>query len=637
MSDKTAGQNRVTCRLWLAWKLIRRQKLRTGAIFCGLLSSVFLLGAFGSFGYDFWIQVHQGSGENVGYDQTQMILIALVAVLLLLVAGCSGILLHNLYSLTFARRWRSLARLGTLGTGPRDLLMMTLFENAFFYVACVPSGWMLAVACGKIVGIQSRPPLWLLGGIMLWIWLVSCFCSLRPLWTALHRPTGEPVPGACHKKSGMSVRGFESRGKKLPRHRTDRKAPMGFRRFMTGKYRRANRGHHVRTVLTILAAVLLYVPVSYLIETNISVQRAELDAKHGIQYGCSPQSKAELEDALSECRRLADDTSVIYVSMHASASVEADDLSESLRKLLDAAGWRGDEVFCADSTLYFLEDGAYGEFLSSSGSSLSASSVLIDRYINRRSWSEDASPSYQEVPLLDDGKDCTGVEACYEAIGSISPDAATSQVPEGLSFGGDISLILPLSSLEGFLSPDTDYGSLYVCGKFQDLDESSFLRLEEALGEGSVGSLRDTRRILQEWYASMSGIHRAMNAICILLFSMAALNIFSMMLFQYMERRRGLAVLWSLGLSPGELLRILVGEHIRNLLAALGLGIPISGLLCYYIYGIFRRVWQVGFAFPMRQTVLMLGATCTLSVLSVFAEGLLMRHQDFLKDIKEII
>ena len=134
----------------------------------------------------------------------------------------------------------------------------------------------------------------------------------------------------------------------------------------------------------------------------------------------------------------------------------------------------------------------------------------------------------------------------------------------------------------------------------------------------------------------MSGIHRAMTAICSLLFSTAALNIFSMMVFQYMERRRGLAILWSLGQSPGELLKILIREHLRNLSAAILLGIPMSGLLCYYIYKIFRRVWQVTFAFPLRQTALIVSAACVLSLLAVLVEGFLMRRQNFLQDIRDI-
>lgn len=578
-------------RLWLTWKLIRKQKLRTTAIFFGLVLSCFLLEAFGSFGYDFWDQVHEGSKEAAGYDRTQWILIALVTILLLLVAACSGILLHNLYSLTFARRWRSLTRLTALGAGPRDLIAITYLENSILYGASLPPVLLLTILSRKAVGIHSRPPFGLIGGILLWIWAVSCLCSILPLWAALRRPSGEFAPHKLPKRYGK-VRVTHGNFPKHYRKPSASKsfASKGFARFMTERYRRANRGCHVRIILTVLAATLLYVPAGYLIETNISVQREGLDAKHGIQYDCNPRTKEELENALAECRRLADPASVIYVSMSARTSIEADILSKDLRDMLRTMGWQEKASFSTDGTLFFLEDTAYAHFLEYSGISPTSCAVLIDRYINRSSWSRDASPSYQELPLLaprkeDSTSEPYGVEVysriqdriplsdnSYEAGNAfqwdkakpISPDAHTEQIPEGISFGGDLSLILPLSRLEDFLSPHTNYSDLYVYGKFQDTDEAVYSRLEAILGADSLGHLRNTRKILQEWYASMSGIHRAMTAICSLLFSMATLNIFSMMLFQYMERKQGLAILWSLGLSPRQLLKVLTAMAIHR-------------------------------------------------------------------------
>lgn len=601
-------------RLWLTLKLIRHQKLRTAAIFCGMLFSVFLLDAFAGFGYDFWIQVHGGTGEAAEYDRTQLILIALLTVLLLLVTACSGILLHNLYALTSVQRQRSLIRLSALGASTRDILVMTLQENLIFFCISVPTGCVLTRLSNTIAGIQARPPLWITGSVLLWIWVVSCLCSVRPLRVSRNRKP---------RKTNILQKDREKTGS------------VCFQRYMIRTYRQANRSFHVRVVLTILSAILLYLPTSYLIETNLAVQRAGLDAKHGIQYDCSPKTTVELTEAIRECRQLADSSSAIYVSMPASASVKTDDLSKELRKLLHSAGWREQENFSADSTLYFLEDPAYTGFLESNGLSPAASAVMIDSYINRRSWKADAAPSHREVPFLDTPDHCSDVVVLHESV-AFSPEAVTGEIPEGLTPAGDLSLILPMSRLNDFLS-SSECQNLSVCGRFCDPDESAFLRLQEALGESSIGSLRYTRKILQEWYSSMRSIHRAMTAICALLFFIAVLNMFSMMLFQYMEQKRGLAILWSLGQSPGELLKILTGQHLWNLLAGISLGIPISGLLCYYIYRIFRQVWNVGFVFPLGQTALMAAAACVLSVFAILTEGMLMRRQDFLGDIREIV
>lgn len=659
-----AGQSaQGICRSWLTWRLIKNQRLRTASIFCGLVLSCLLLGAFASFGCEFWAQVHGEADRSVEYDQTQLILILLITVLLILVAACSAILLHNLYSLTFARQWRSLSRLLELGAGPRDILAITVLENIVLYCAAIPPGCMLTLLSAACVGIQTRPPVWLIGGILLWIWAVLCLCSIRPLWAALHKPSQESV--CRRRKSGRT------------RHGSSKNPPLrSFPGLMTGKYRHANRSHHTRIIMTVLAAILLYVPAGYLIETNISVQRAELDAKYGIQYSHCPQSRAELEKALEECRHLAradqadrspgqeslprtgansdmphesaegGTSSLIYVSLSARAFVETDDLSDELRSLLRSAGWSEETSFDTDCTLYFLEDQTYGQYLNRAVSELlqkynAAPTVLIDRFINRRSWSEDAAPSYQEAPLLNSRKNCSAVEVYYETFGelqwdrtkSLVPHVVTAQLPEGLDFNGDLCLILPLSRLNEFLSSRTDYHRMEIRGKFQDPDDASFSRLEKVLGEDSLGSLRYSRKILQDWYASMSGIRRAMTAICSLLFFIAGLNMFGMMLFQYMERKKGLAILWSLGQSHGELVKILAAEHIRNLLAAVSLGIPLSGLLCYYIYRIFRQVWHIAFTFPLRQTALIVTAACLLSFGAIWVNSLLMRRQDFLKEV----
>lgn len=629
MKNNSPGINTGSCRLWLTWKLIRKQKLRTTAIFCGLLFSSFLLTAFGSFGYDFWVQVHEGSGESASFDHTQLVLISLVTVLLLLVAACSAILLHNLYSLTFARKWRSLTRLTALGAAPRDLLAITLLENVTLFCASVLPGCMLTLLLITSTGTRSRPPFWLTGGILLWIWAVSVLCSIRPLWSALRKPSRE----------------FTARAQKPLEHRTRRASSLSFTGFMTGRYRQANRRCHVRVIMTILAAILLYVPANYLIGTNISVQRAGLEEVYGIQYDCSPRTKAELAEAIDDCRRLSctPASSVLCVSLSASASVTTGQLSKALRDMLCAMGWREDSFFSAYSTLYFLEDEAYAGFLEAAAISPSASAVLINRYVNRSSWTEGTAPSYQEVPLLKEQEDGSGVEVYYETSDdfqwdktkSVSPDAVTRQIPEGLTLNGSLSLILPMSRLEGLLPSRTDYLDLHVYGRFQDTDETSFSQLEKLLGENSPGRLRHTRKILQEWYDSMSGIHKSMTAICSLLFSIAVLNLFSMLLFQYIERKRGLAILWSLGQSPGGLLKILTLEQLWNLLAGIGLGIPLSSLLCYYIYKIFRQVWQVEFVFPLEQTIFIIAAACLLSLLTILVENLLMRRQDFLKDIRE--
>lgn len=87
--------------LWLTLRLIMKQRLRTITLFCGIFFSSFLLNAFGSLGYYFWTQVHEGNSDTSTFNSTELALTVLAVILLTIVLVCSAVLLHNLFALTF--------------------------------------------------------------------------------------------------------------------------------------------------------------------------------------------------------------------------------------------------------------------------------------------------------------------------------------------------------------------------------------------------------------------------------------------------------------------------------------------------------------------------------------------------------
>lgn len=656
--------SRIGSNLWLALRFLKKQKLRTVTIFCGILFSCFLMTAFGSFGYDFWRQVHSEAKEETKFDSTQRILVLLVMVLLLLVASCAAILLHNLFSLTFLQRWRSLSRLISLGADLRDMAVMEVMGTGILFCIAAPVGYMLTFVLGHLIGISHQAPFCLSGGGMLWIFLVSCSCGIRPLLAAFYKAEGWKWNSY---KTGRRVRHVQIA------KRTARNTSGSFWWYMSKKYRHANRGHYVRITVTVIAAILLYVPAGYLIDTNISVQQSGLYAKYGIEYSCSPQNKEELAIALEECGRLLKETednamsggggssmgaeAIVCVSLYAAASVRADAISAELYSALKAAGWdgggrEGKQLLEVDAAILFVDDPTYITCLQMAGEAgnrkdmlpFSGHSILVNRYMNRTCWVETSDVFFRETSLLADGADSSAVQVYYDVIHEyepdrekyIVPDLILDELPEGIGFTGDLSLILPFSSMEELCLSDAMYERLWVYGKWEDSEEGLFDRLEQCLGEHPIGKLAYTRRMLKEWYSSMKGIHMAMNAISLMLFSVAVLNIFSMVIFQYMERKKGLAVLWSAGQSMGGLLNILVAEHMVHFLLAAAVGIPLSGLLCYIIYRIFRQAWQIKFALPIKQVILISVSALIVSGAALLLDGILMRHQDFLSDIKEI-
>lgn len=654
--------------IWLVFRLIKKQKLRTVTIFCGILFSCILLITFCSFGYDFWEQVHQGAGEEAEFDFTQNVLILLITVLLLLILLCAAILLHNLFSLTFPRRWQSLTRLLSLGAEPGSLVGMGVVETLLLYAAAAPAGTALSLAAVQWAETQCRIPAWMTAVILAGIFLFSCACNLRPLLSVLRQPEIRRTQGrirlqmASHAISDMpsEIRRTQSRAHRRKQRsfdcfgqghkgrifcgqnrRNGGRTVRSFSRFLSARYRQAGRGRYFRTTVTILVAILLYVPAGYLIDTNIFVQRSGLYEKYGIQYSCHPGNQDRLEDALEEYRRLAAyckrGDSMGYAVLDTTACVHTDEISGELRSELKKAGWRENPLLYVDSAVFFLEDEVYAAYTEER-------SVLVNRYTNRSSWLEETDLLFAGTPLLKEGADLDGVEVYTSFTDEgeadparvILPRALIDEIPEGLDDTGSLALIMPLSRLEEFCSAGIDYDRLQVQGRFADSDEERFNRLERCLGENPVGRLVYTRQVLREWYSSMEGIHRAMNAVCATLFFIAVLNVFGMMIFQYMERKRGLAILWSLGQSPGGLFRLLLLERMHHFLTAMLAGIPLSLILCYSIYGIFRRVWQIPFALPLRQVALIGAAVLIVMGLTAAVNGYLMKRQDFLANIKEI-
>lgn len=599
--------------VFLALRLLRRQRLRTVSIFCGMLFSVYLLCAFAGFGYEFWRQVHSGADENTRFDATEKILILLVAVVLLLVVSCAVVLLGNLFSLTYSQRRKSLSCLVSLGADVKGLFVVTFLDTALLFCAAAFAGLALARLTVKCVGVSYELPLWIYAAVFAVLFWISCWCAGKPL--------------SCVWRSSSIL--------------------------CTGR-----KKQRLRVAVTLLAAILLYVPADYVIGTNFAVHRSEMNLRYGISYSANPQDGSELAKALDECRKLAeamnqcgqpaagsaDGDCLSYVLLPVSAEVKTDAMSGALRNVLKKADWEEQPYFSAEAEICFLEDEAYKAYVRSCGGEEAVSSVLVNRYVNRAVWSGQAKPSFRETEVLGqaDGGDKSAVAFFYRfddgflpvSTSRMTPELIAKALPEGLDFDGSLTLIVPLSRLEAVCADGADIRRMQVCGKFADAGQHVFPALEACLGAHAAGSLRNTREVFREWYASMHGLHLAMRAISGLLFFMAVLNLSGMMVFQYMQQRRGLAIRWSLGESPRGLLIFLIREHLQGFCGALVIGVAVSAVLCRVIYGIFQSVWRIDFVFPGRQVGVVMAMALLVSLAAVSVDGYFIRHQRFLEDIR---
>lgn len=649
--------------LWLTLRLMKKQKLRTLAVFCGILLSSFLLHTFCNLGFYFWEQVHDGTSEAASFDSTQQILTALAAVLFAIVFGCSAIWVHNLFSLTFAQKWQGVLRLMTLGASLNHILFMTTLELCILSSAAIPCGWVITYCTVQLIGIHTDIPFWCSRCVDIWLFGLSYCFGLLPVLCAARRPQ------RLSRMGYMSAL-YRRRHPKPARHAA--KYPRSFAAWMSGKYRLANRRHHSKMTLAILSALILYIPASYLIGTNLRINQEGLHQTYGIEYICTPSKHQELLASIKECHNLikaaAPAASVFYVKVPGKTDIAPHLLSSELLAVLKKAGWTEYEnkKLHADSDIYFLEDSCYDTYVRSclvsktflpddgQPDNSQPDAILVNCYINRTSYQKhaDAGNLFSETPLLNtDAKTifqkaasdmkiyCSISETLQDTRQWIQPTACCEKLPEGIR-AGNVTVILPLRRLFAICTDMDDFmGNFFgieSCGRFADEDDILFDTLKQRLGSNATGRLINTRKNYQLWYDSLHDIHLAMLYICGLLFFTAFIHVFCTMLFHGMQRRHGFAILWSLGQTKKELTVVLALESIRSFIHAMLLGIPIACLLCYCIYKIYRPVWQIKFLLPLGQLLLIAAMTALASAAALIASHHLLGRQDFLTEIRDM-
>ncbi len=635
------------CFLWLTLRLLYRQKLRSAAVFSCILFSGIQLQVFCGLGCYFWKQVHGEKEGTVSYGYGQVILMLLAVVLLVLVFSCAAALVRNLFSMAFAQRWKSMERFLILGATGKEMLLLAAADTGLLTAVAGLAGCVALTFMESLAGLRLEMPFWMMAGIWGWITVLSFGCGVLPVWRAVRKPL--QISGAGAPPVAMKIQTGKIR-------RTDK---FSFAVFMAGKYASSDRRRQRRITYTILAAVLLYVPAADLIRQNLEADRAGLTEKYGISYTCIPQEREQLQKGITECRNLRaaiTAASVGYVCVRGTASVASELLSSDLTGMLQKAGWTREQVFQADSDIYFLDDDCYERYLKGSVFSkrelpadIQAAPVLVNRYKNRTRYQAHASQLFQETALLKEcgaqsgGKvlELSEVKIFFGILQDESyerkwtePAVCCEEFPEGIH-SENVTLILPLSQLDAFCpDPEREGQGMYIRALFADTEETMYVKLRQELGTDAAGVLSDDRKEYQIWYDSLWEIHLALLAVCGNLFFMAMIHVFSMVLFHCMQRRHGLAVLWSVGQTRRNLAAILALESLRGFLWAMLSAVPVCCGLCYIIYRIYRNVWQVDFSLPLGQFVQIAGVLAITTAAAVTVSWNRMSRQDFLKELR---
>ena len=510
--------------LWLAIRMMKKQKLRTAVLFFSLLTVCVLLHVFCGLGYYFWMQVHGGvmigSGE---YDFRQNALVILAAGLMLVIVFCSASLLWNLFSLTFRQKWQGLKRLMALGAARGDILFMAFVEAAVLYGIAAPCGQLLAFSIAAGAGIRMEMPYWIWLCINLWLLGVACWCSVQPIFRAMKN-----TPGYLESHR---IRGTDTQSRRMRKQSAKNGSRRHFAVFMSGKYHQADRKRHAKMSFAVAACIVLYVPASYLVNTNIRMNQEGRKEKYGITYSCSLMNEKELSAAMEEYARLKSATrgeAVFYIQMPGLVTAATQLLDGAFARELEKSGWQGGDTFDAACDIYFLEDACYDAYYDAyihkatkeggaqkhkygENGNGKQTCVFVNRYVNRTAYAKDAQPGRQETPLLNkDTKEGVrqdmpkGLGLKLMGRQGAEPSdlrpvldsfAVTRQFPDGIETE-NAAVFFPLGQMRHILEAvfggrRIEYQLLSVCGRFAEADGSCFDQLSKAVGTGSFGKLRN--------------------------------------------------------------------------------------------------------------------------------------------------
>lgn len=621
----------------LTIRMLYKQKGRVLTIFACIFLSSLLLNGFCLLGYGLWIQLHGNYIKEQAFDSTEKILLFLALLLCALIIVCGWTLLHNLFSLTYAKRSYSLKRLWELGAPYSRLILMLVLDTCIIYAAAFPAGLFTALLIGRLIS-DFDAPFGLFAINLTALLIVSVLYSLKPAWHIIFKKS-KIFPSKRRRK----VKPFKNHKK------------LNFAYFMVKKYRKTHFLQCQSITISIVLAMILYIPASFLINTNISMNQAELTARYGIQYSSNPQSIDELRQSLKVCESLSkanEGSSMTYVSADAWAQINMRSLSKPFINVLKDAGWKDTEQWTGQAALIFLEDSHYKAYRNAClknnplDESQIGPAIMINKIINRANYTREADNIYPETPLYnpDISSANSGTTILYGASDSspellkrLYPDILTEKIPEDFEFSGNITLVLPLSMIETYCNTMNSQWPVYVSAGYEDRTPDAYDKLLSRLENKKLpGQLIHSRANIQHWYSSMTEIHHIMAAICAILLMIALVNIFSTIFFQYIERRHSLAILWSVGQTKNGLLKILVKEALVSFIHAFFIGILLSIFLCYDIYKIYKNVWRIHFILPYKQIGIIVTFGLITSAFALFAELIQMNHQDFLQDIRRI-
>lgn len=559
----------------------------------------------------------------LAYGRTSAAVYGLAAIVVGIIMVGSVALIYNAFSISISERTRQYGLLISIGATRRQIRRMVLDEALFLSIIGIPIG----AVCG-IAGIGAT--LYLLRNRLDTIidtsathltlhvsWLSVLAAAAIGLFTVL-------LSAYLPSRRAMKISPIEAIRQNADTHtarpgrasdRIDRitKRLFGLPGLLSRKYFRNSRKKYRATVLSLSISVILFISANALADyltasLTLNNRDSSCDVTVSAPMGEDSDTWLSIYRQLSDSRLVREST---YYTLFGMSLLDDDAKSN--------AYWEYERTAPSVVRVYF-EDTAYKAYLRQEHIDRSALEkdgttlpVLFDTYI----FLDQSSQKYRAVSIIDPDKQTLSVKfqrniEGYAKMGygysstsdeivyfyedrqsgemlELSVEEGEEQVSyaigaraEHAPFGAEnvpVQLIYPFSALE---EEEREY-SVTFC--FSVSDHLAFCEMVEALLKDhpswyyrDIAAARDADR-------NMVMVFKVFSYGFIVLISLISIaNVFNTLTTNIRLRKRDFAMLKSIGMPSGGFQRMMVYECLLYGLRALALGLPVSMLLCVWMY-----------------------------------------------------
>lgn len=607
-----------------------------------------------------------------GYDNMLSVLIGMAAVLIGLIMFGSVSLIYNSFSISVSERTKQFGILKSIGATKKQIRRTVFYEALFLCIIAVPLGIIAGCAGLGItlyllrgafssadmffdIGAGLAPRLIISPTALAAAAVIGVVTTVISAYLPARRAVKVPPIEAVRRSNDITAKQVKVRGNGIIYKL------FGFEGMIAAKNFRRNKKQYRTAILSLFMSVVLFVSASsfcrYLTDAAGDVDRS---AGYDISYVMNDAYNTDAADRIYSALAKADGVteSVLLSAGSHQAVTPYEFLSERARQLLfgDADGSLEQETEWdwVYPRIYYVSDAQYEKLAKSSGLSVDMSDPAALVFDNFKAYINDGGNNMKvyEIEYLNHSRITDKLEFYSvrerEGYGFLRfEDGFALYLPEDVMMD-DTESIRDEDYLRVSIDEALDYNPMKIAGFVKEKpffvnDELALIYPRSAISDAQVElysanmyflakdhvkTFNDMTKILSDMNADKSGLFdvaadaeraRSLTVIVnvfaygfIILISLIALtNVFNTVSTNIFLRRRELAMFKSIGMTRGGFNKMMNYECIICGARGLMLGLPVSVLVTFLIYGIMGQGFSSRFYIPWY--------SIAIAVFSVFA------------------